>query len=246
MSQYNATGVQGYTASAAVALYLRVYISAAHTVTLAGADNPGIGTVEEPAFAANDPCTVRLWTAPGTQKMVANGAITAGSSVYAAAGGKVASSGAICLGEAKEAASADNDVIEVVPFVPSPGIVRHVRTRFTIAQVNAGATLLTAVPGMRYRMVSASAISVGGAAGAVTTVDILATQSASSVKLVAFAQANLTQNTQLTSGGTGAAILAGGVSYVLNDAGTAITVGITGSAITTATHIDILMTYVQE
>jgi hypothetical protein len=246
MAQYNSTGVQGYTASAAVALYLRVYISAAHTATLAGADNIGIGTVEEPAFAANDPCSVRLWTAPGTQKMVANGAITAGSSVYAAAGGKIASSGAICIGEAKEAASADNDVIEVLPLIAAPGTTRSVRTRFTIAQVNAGATLLTAVPGMRYRMVSASAIAVGGAVGATTTVDILGTQSASGVKLVAFAQANLTQNTQLTSGGTGAAILAGGLSYVLNDAGTAITVGVTGSAITTATHVDVIMTYVQE
>jgi hypothetical protein len=121
--------------------------------------------------------------------------------------------------------------------------VLHQRSALTIAQVNAGATLLAAAPGLKYRLVEASAIAVGGAAGAVTTVDILGTQGASSVKLVAFAQASLTQNAQLKSGGSGAAILAGGASYAPNDVNTAITVGITGSAITTATHIHILLTY---
>ena len=117
------------------------------------------------------------------------------------------------------------------------------RKRLTIAQVNAGATLVPAMPGVKLRMVDASAIAVGGAVGAVTTVDILATQAASSVKLVAFAQASMTQNTQLRSGASGAAILAGGVSYAQNDVSTAITIGKTGSDITTATHVDVLLTY---
>lgn len=124
--------------------------------------------------------------------------------------------------------------------------VQNIRTRFTIAQINAGATLLAAIPGFKYRMVACSAISVGGAAAAVTTVDVLATQSTSSVKLVAFAQASLTQNTELKSGNSGAAILAGGVSYVANDANTAITVGKTNSDVTTATHIDVIFSYVVE
>lgn len=126
------------------------------------------------------------------------------------------------------------------------GVVHSFRRRCTIAEVNAGVTLLPALAGTKYRMVSATAIAVGGAAAAVTTVDILATQSASSVKLVAFAQASLTQNTQLTSGGSGAAILAGGLSYVANDVNTAVTVGITGSSVTTATHIDINFMYARE
>lgn len=123
--------------------------------------------------------------------------------------------------------------------------VQSIRARFTIAQINAGATLLPAIPGFKYRMTSGRAISVGGAAGVVTTVDILATQSGV-VKLVAFAQASLTQNTELKSGGTGGAILAGGASYVANDANTAITVGVTGDPVTTATHIDIAVDYVVE
>lgn len=121
-----------------------------------------------------------------------------------------------------------------------------IRQRFTIAQINAGATLLAAITGVKYRLRAVSAIAVGGAAGAVTTVDVLGTQGASSVKLVAFAQASLTQNTELKSGGTGAAILAGGVSYVANDVSTAVTVGKTGSDVTTATHIDVLADYTVE
>lgn len=124
--------------------------------------------------------------------------------------------------------------------------VQNIRTRFTIAQVNAGATLLAAKTGYAYRMVGCTAISVGGAAGAVTTVDVLGTQSASGVKLVAYAQASLTQSAVLRDGGSGAAVLADGASYVVNDANTAITVGKTGSSVTTATHIDIDFSYVIE
>lgn len=125
----------------------------------------------------------------------------------------------------------------------TPGVLYQIRTRFTIAQVNAGATLLSALSGFKYRMVDCSAISVGGAAGAVTTVDVLGTQSASGVKLVAFAQTSLTQSAELRAGDSGATILADGASYVACDANTAITVGITGSSITTATHIDIIFSY---
>jgi len=123
------------------------------------------------------------------------------------------------------------------------GMVQNVRQRFTIAQINAGATLVAAVAGKSIRMVSCKAIAVGGAAGAVTTVDVLGT-STTSRKLVAFAQANLTQSTVLADGGTGAAVLADGASYTANDAGTAITVGKTGSNVTTATHIDVIFDYV--
>ena len=124
-------------------------------------------------------------------------------------------------------------------------IVRNLRTRSTIAAVNAGATLLAAVTGYKYRIISATAISVGGAAAAVTTVDILGTQT-SSVKLVAYAQASLTQSAVLKDGGTGAAVLTDGASYVACDAATAITIGKTGSSITTATHIDTNISYVLE
>lgn len=126
------------------------------------------------------------------------------------------------------------------------GAVQHnVRQRFTVAQVNAGATLVAAIAGKTIRMTACTVAAIGGAVAAVTTVDVLGTLSTSR-KLVAFAQASLTQSNVLKDGGTGAAVLADGASYTANDAGTAITVGVTGSAITTATHIDFNFSYAVE
>lgn len=124
--------------------------------------------------------------------------------------------------------------------------IRNVRTRFTAAQVDAGAALIAPVTGQKLRLVSCKAISIGGSAGAVTTVDILGTQAASSVKLVAYAQANLTQSTVLTSGGTGATVLTDGASFKPNDISTGITIGNTGLDLTVATHIDVIIDYVIE
>lgn len=124
--------------------------------------------------------------------------------------------------------------------------VRTVRRRATIAEVNTGFTLIPALAGQKLRLVDASAIAVGGAVAAVTTVDLIGTQATSAVKLVAWTQASLTQNTQVRSGATGGTILAGGVSYAVNDTATAITVGKTGSDITTATHVDFLVSYTIE
>jgi hypothetical protein len=50
----------------------------------------------------------------------------------------------------------------------------------------------------------------------------------------------------LKAGGAGAAVLADGASYVQNDVNTAITIGKTGSSVTTATSIDVILTYVLE
>lgn len=132
-----------------------------------------------------------------------------------------------------------------VATAPVSGVINK-RFRVAIADVNAGFTLLPAVAGRKYRLIEAMAIAIGGAVAAVTTVDILGTQAASSVKLVSFAQANLTRSTVLATGLAGATVLADGASFMQNDANTPITVGITGSAATTATHIDIALTYALE
>lgn len=125
-------------------------------------------------------------------------------------------------------------------------VVLNHRHRVTVAEINAGHELLPAIAGRTYRMISCVAIAYGGAVGAVTTVDILGTESAAGVKLVAYAQANLTQSAVLTSGGTGAAVLADAASYIPCDANSAITIGKTGSDATTATGVDIILTYVIE
>lgn len=117
------------------------------------------------------------------------------------------------------------------------------RVRATIAEVNAGLTLLAAKTGVAYRINDMTMIAVGGAAGAATTVDILATQSAASVKLLATAIAALTRSAVVRAGAANATVLADGASFVRNDVGTAITLGKTGAALTTATHIDIILNY---
>jgi len=126
-----------------------------------------------------------------------------------------------------------------------PGVVQSLRARVPIATVNAGGTLLAAIPGYTYRMVACKAIAYGGAVGTLATVDVLGTQT-SGVKLAAFAQANLTQSTVLTAGGTGGAVLADGASFVACDAGTAITIGKTGGTGDTATGVDVIFDYVLE
>lgn len=152
-------------------------------------------------------------------------------SVYVNAGGMTIPSG--------EVLTIEGSLIDAA----GGSMVGNLRIRNTVAVVNAGYTHLAAVAGYKYRIISATAIAIGGAAGAVTTVNILGTQT-SSVKLVAFAQASLTQSTVLKDGGSGAAVLANGASYVACDVNTAITVGITGVDITTATSIDISISYV--
>lgn len=120
--------------------------------------------------------------------------------------------------------------------------------RFAVltADVNAGLTLLPALAGYKYRLLDGFAIAVGGAAGAVTTVDILGTQSTSSVKLLSFAQANLTQSAIVRAGGTGGTVLADGASFAICDVNTAITIGKTGSSLTTATAIHVFLAYAIE
>lgn len=126
--------------------------------------------------------------------------------------------------------------------VTHAGGMRVIRSRFTIAQVNAGATILAAMPSWKYRMHDVALIAIGGAVAAATTVDIIGTQS-TAVKLLAAAVAALTEGALLRAGASNATILAAGASFVANDANTAITIGKTGSSATTATHVDVLLTY---
>lgn len=121
--------------------------------------------------------------------------------------------------------------------------VQDARFHVAIADVNAGLTLLAALPSRKYQLLDAWAIAVGGAAATGTTVDILGTQSTSVVKLVSFAQASLTQSTLLRPGVSGVTILADGASFAIDDVNTAITIGKTGSNFTGATFIDVMLSY---
>jgi hypothetical protein len=250
MSQFVDGNTKAFIAGEAIAVNRRVAVDSAGKVLLAGATSVATGVAITPAFADGEEITVSLRTASGTQKMVASGAITRGAAVNGAAAGKVAGSGSVFVGTALEAATTDNDVIEVLPgpntdILANSGVVQNVRVRVTTAQVNAGHTLLPAVPGRSYRLVDASMISVGGAAGGATAVRIVGTQSASAVALVSTTVGALTQNTRVLAGITSnSSILAAGASFVANDANTAITIDRTVSNLTGSTDIDVLLSYV--
>jgi hypothetical protein len=251
MSQYVDTNTKAFTAGAANDQYLRVKISSAVLVVATAADQ-ALGTMEVESFASGDVVSVRLRSAAGSRKMVASGAITAGNLVYAAASGKVASSGTVVEGIALETSTTDGDIIEVMS-VSGGGLsgnqtaAQVARVRTTTANVNAGATLLPAVPGFKYRLQDLALIAIGGNAATATGVLVRGTQSSSVVSLLDAKVAGLTRSNYLRAGtATNGVILADGASFVANDVNTAITIIKDGSDLATATHIDALLTYVLE
>lgn len=111
MSQINQSARRAFTAGLAIAIYLRVIVTAGK-LAIAGSTDHEIGTIDEEAFADGDVRPVNLRTAQGTSKFVASEAITAGNPFYAASGGKVAASGTVLIGIALEGASGNNSVFE--------------------------------------------------------------------------------------------------------------------------------------
>jgi hypothetical protein len=123
-----------------------------------------------------------------------------------------------------------------------------IRTRFTIAEVNAGATVLAAVPGFKYRIVDWTMIAIGGSAATATSVDLVATASASTVRPAVVLVAALTRSTAVKPNSSNVTLLADGASNTAFDANTAITISKQsgGSNVATATHIDLILSYVVE
>jgi hypothetical protein len=125
-------------------------------------------------------------------------------------------------------------------------VVQNARVRRTIAEINAGATLLDAVSGKSYRILGIKAIAYGGAVAAATSVEVEGVQGGSSADLLSIAIAGLTQSAVVDMAHTNSTVLADGASFVANDSGEAITVSKTGSDITTATGIDFIIDFVLE
>jgi len=120
MSQFVETPTKTFTAGGAIGQHIRVKLSSGVLAVagLGATDEPvELGTITEASFASGDVRAVRLRNAQGTAKMVAAGAFSAGAAVYGAAAGKVDDvvSGA-ALGIALEAATAANDIVEVLRY----------------------------------------------------------------------------------------------------------------------------------
>jgi len=133
------------------------------------------------------------------------------------------------------------------------GVLKQQRTRVTVAQINAGLTLLPAIPGVRWRVADLKLIAIGGAASGSTDVRLLGTRAAAGVALGVAAVAGLTQSTVLrlgspfaTAGTASIVALADGASHTQLDANTAVTIGKTGGTLATSTHVDVLLDYVAD
>lgn len=133
------------------------------------------------------------------------------------------------------------------------GVLKQQRTRVTVAQINAGFTLLPALPGVKWRIDDLKMIAVGGAVTGATDVRLLATQGGSGAALGIAAVAGLTQSTVLRLGtpfataGTASIVpLADGKSHIANDANTAVTAGKTGGSAATATAVDFILSFVAD
>lgn len=126
------------------------------------------------------------------------------------------------------------------------GAVLTKRQRFTVAEVNAGDTLLPALTGYKYRIVDITLIAIGGNASGATSVEISGTQSTSSVDLFSAAAAALTQSAVVKPDTANMTVLADGASFVACDSGAAVTISKTGSALATSTHIDVIVSYALE
>ncbi len=110
------------------------YASAAHTDCL--------GVTMYETFAANEACAVRLRSSEGTTQMTASEAIAITDTAYAAASGKIATSGSVLVGEPLEAASANNSIIEVHPS-PAAVLGNIARTALTQQDLQTYAIPLT-------------------------------------------------------------------------------------------------------
>lgn len=114
MSQQHDGPTMTFTAGAALAQYRRVRMSTGKLAYAGAADTDCLGTLENPTFADGDEVAVRIRKVQGTSKMVANGAISQYAACYAAASGKIASSGSVLVGVTLEEATTDGDVVEVL------------------------------------------------------------------------------------------------------------------------------------
>jgi len=115
MSQQNDTGKETCIADAAIKQFARVVYESDGRVVTAGLAEVGIGIAQTAAFAAGDAIDVKLWNSGGTFKMIASEALAKGATLYTESDGEVqdtAQATSVPFAQAKEAATADGDIIE--------------------------------------------------------------------------------------------------------------------------------------
>lgn len=123
------------------------------------------------------------------------------------------------------------------------------RERVTLAQINAGYTLLPALGGYGYRLLGWSMTAIGGAAATATSVDLIGTRGAVAVRPAVVAVSAMSENTRIPHTHANSVILTAGASYTTLDANTALTIGTQAASagnLATCTHVDVTLDYAME
>lgn len=108
MAQYNDTGYGTIALTGTVAQFARVTAAGVQ----ATASQKDVGTAQV-AGVSGDVIAIAYANKQGTTKMIASEAITAGNACYATTDGEVAADGSLFIGIAVNAATTDQDIIEV-------------------------------------------------------------------------------------------------------------------------------------
>ncbi len=146
MSQEN-LGSKSFVAGTDLEAYRRVKLSSGNVV-YADAGEEFIGVTARKALSGEF-VAINLRSASRTYKMVANGAITAGVTIYGALGGKVsASASGVAQGVALEAATADGDIIECFQNNGVAGAIDGATTAIGDPTVNGSVPVIFAKQGI--------------------------------------------------------------------------------------------------
>ncbi len=115
--------------------------------------------------------------------------------------------------------------------------------RITLAQLNAGFELVAAITGKQIRVVNYYLRIIGGAATAATDVRIQ-DSNGTPVVVVTGAVAGLVENAEVAGQGPAIANITKGAGWMaLLTSGKALDIVKTGSAMTTLTHVDVIVQY---
>jgi len=128
-------------------------------------------------------------------------------------------------------------------------IVKSFRQRVAAAALTTtglGFTPCPALPGVRWRLIDATLVAIGGNATTSTSINISGVVAGSAVELLAVAVAALTRSAVVRAGATNAVVLADGASFTQQDANTALTLKAIGATLTVSTFIDFFIHYVAD
>ncbi len=173
--------------------HLRCIVNTSGKAVIAGAADKSVGVAWLRGVDVSEDArgTLRL-NQVGTQIMVASEAITKGALVYAAADGKVATTGTVLEGRAMSAAGADGDYISVEPM-PANGVLAYT---VTVDSSQASANSATVDTGLGVELTHAI-VQVYGSAGGLVAHSSVTFGSGGNAGQITVAATSLTLNDEI-------------------------------------------------